>query len=57
MGSSCCDYSCLDNTIPSGELRDEIDRRFLITIATAFLILTVLLFIIHKLRHRTIHGY
>lgn len=56
MGSSCCDYSCLDNTIPSGELRDEIDRRFLITIATAFLILSVLLFIIHKLRHRTIHG-
>ncbi|XP_065210631.1 uncharacterized protein LOC135838797 [Planococcus citri] len=56
MGSSCCDYSCLDNTIQSGgDFRDEIDRRFLITIATAFLILTVLLFIIHKLRHRTIH--
>lgn len=51
IGNSCCDFICTDTTLVS-DTKDDMDRKFIISVTTAFFILTLMFFIVNKLRRR-----
>jgi len=63
VGNSCCEFICLDDTLPKtssdGNGPDggtDISLRFIATAVTIILSLFLFIFLIHRLRQRKIRG-
>ncbi|KAG8222479.1 hypothetical protein J437_LFUL000841 [Ladona fulva] len=63
LGNSCCEFICLDDTLPKttsdgtgNENGAEFGLRLIASAVTAILCLSLLFFLIHRLRQRKIRG-
>ncbi|CAH1396595.1 unnamed protein product [Nezara viridula] len=60
VGNSCCDFICLDDTLgkpePEHDFSAELGLRLIATAITAILSLSLLFFLLHRLRQRKIRG-
>ena len=66
VGKTCCDFICLDDMLPKrpdgsggpggGLSSNDFGLRMVASAVTAILSLTLLLFLIHRLRQRKIRG-
>ncbi|KAF4526557.1 hypothetical protein B566_EDAN009127 [Ephemera danica] len=58
MGNSCCEFICLDDTLPKadGEGNTDLGLRLIASAISAIVSLSLIFFLIHRLRQRKIRG-